>query len=179
MWGIDSITLTAIGTWALVIGTLFLMWYQTSQARAINSATSVMALRERFDSTQLRRARKYVAERLLHDKHDDITTMEVAAFFELLGTLTRRKVLDHELVWEAFGSWISAYYWALRSPVDLIGLGRERMKDPLLWHEFEWLDKRIQQMDVHKAGVATATPAERDVEAKFMLRRESNLDLEE
>ncbi len=176
-WDTDPVTLTAIGTWALVIGTLFLMYWQTRQTRLLNSATSVMALRERFDAPHLRRARKSLATRLLNQQHEDITNLEVGTFFELVATLTHRRVLDEDLIWEAFGSWVTAYYWALRHPVDMIGRGREAFQDPLIFHEFEWLERSVLAADRHRGALREATPEDRERESRLILQREADLDL--
>jgi hypothetical protein len=175
VWYEDPLTLTALGTWVLVIGTLALMYWQNKQARELNSASSVMALRERFDAPSIRRARKLLATRLINNQHEDITNLEVGAFFELVGTLTHRKVLEEDLIWEAFGTWISGYYWALRNPVDTIGRTRTEMKDPLLLHEFQWLADRMHRTDVH-LGIEPTTGAD-EYEARALLKRESDLDL--
>ncbi len=150
--------LSLIGTWALVIGTLILMYWQTRSAQHLNSANAVMALRERFDNARMRAARRHLSERLLAQAHDDISSMEVVTFFELVGTLTHRKLLDTELVWEAFGSWVVAYYWAIRHPLDLIGQIRADLRDPLLFHEFEWLHGKVTSIDVHRSGTIPSGP---------------------
>jgi len=125
-----------IGTWVLVIGTLLLMYWQTRTSQRLNSANAVMALRERFDSPHMRAARRHLSERLLAQQDDDLSSVEVVTFFELVGTLTHHGVLDAELVWEAFGSWVVAYYWSIRHPVDLVGKVRADLHDPLVFHEF-------------------------------------------
>jgi hypothetical protein len=172
----DIATWTLLGTWVLVIGTILLMWWQTRVSRILNSANAVLALRERFDGTQLRQARRRLAEQLLNGHHDDVTNLEIGAFFELIATLTRNKVLDEELIWEAFGTWVAGYYHALRSPVDLIGRARTNLQDPLIFHEFEWLTERIAALDRKKMGThhqSTATPQE---DAVALLKREAALD---
>jgi len=139
-----------IGTWVLVVGTLLLMYWQTRTSQRLNSANAVMALRERFDSPHMRAARRALSARLLQpDDQGDISSVEVVTFFELVGTLTHHGVLDAELVWEAFGSWVVAYYWAIRHPNDLVGKIRRELGDPLLFHEFEWLHDTVVTIDVH------------------------------
>jgi hypothetical protein len=135
-----------------------------------------MALRERFEGPRYRQARRVLAQRLVDGRHDDIINLEVGAFFELLGTLTRNKVLDLELVWEAFGTWVAGYYWALRHPVDLIGRARTALQDPLIFHEFEWLDARVREMDRAKLGTHTASTASPEQDAQALLRREAALE---
>jgi len=163
------------GTWALVVGTLFLMYWQTRQTQHLNSANAVMALRERFDGGRMRAARRHLADRLLRGAHEDIASMEVITFFELVGTLTHRRVLDDDLVWEAFGTWVSAYYWALRNPVDLIGQLRSNLEDPLVFHEFEWLRGRIEEID-REEGEEPSGERDLSEDAHRILRREAALE---
>lgn len=177
--GIDVTTITAVSAWALATGTLLILYWQTRQNQQLNSANAVMELRERFDSTRMRRARRHLSTRLLEHRYEDITSVEVATFFELVGTLTRRRVLEAELVWEAFGTWISSYYWAIRNPVDMIGKVREDLKDPLVFHEYEWLYNRILSIDRHMGSAPVTDPQVLQTESHTMLRRESHLDLEE
>ncbi len=163
-----------IGTWILVVGTLLLMYWQTRTSQRLNSANAVMLLRERFDSPHMRASRRHLSGRLLAHAHDDISSMEVVTFFELVGTLTHRDVLESELVWEAFGSWVVAYYWAIRNPFDLVGKIRTDLNDPLVFHEFEWLYERVLSIDVHQSGSAPVA-SETEASAARVLQLESQL----
>ncbi len=169
--------LTFVGTWVLIVGTLFFMFWQTHQAQHLNSANAIMALRERFDGERMRAVRRHLSDRLLRQAHQDISSMEVVTFFELVGTLTHRGVLDDDLVWEAFGTWVAAYYWALRNPVDMIGQMRANFEDPLVFHEFEWLNLRVAHLDVKVMG-DKASRSQKAEEAAFrrILEREASLE---
>jgi hypothetical protein len=163
------------GTWALVVGTLALMYWQTRSAQHLNSANAVMALRERFDGARMLAARRHLADRLIEKKLGDIASMEVVTFFELVGTLTHRGVLERELVWEAFGSWATAYYWGLRHPDDLIGRLREELRDPLVFHDYEWLCSEMERIDRERLGDA-AQVADSDAMSRKFLEREQKLN---
>jgi hypothetical protein len=165
-----------VGTWVLVVGTLLLMLWQTLQTQKLNSANAVMSLRERFDSPRMRASRRHLSERLLKQAHQDISNMEVVTFFELVGTLTHRKVLDLDLVWEAFGSWVTAYYWALRHPIDMVGDLRRSMNDPLIFHEYEWLHDRVLWMDRRRVGPTVDSEAAASADAERTLTRETRLE---
>jgi hypothetical protein len=135
-----------------------------------------MNLRERFDSSRMRASRRHVSERLLKQAHQDISNLEVVTFFELVGTLTHRKVLDDDLVWEAFGGWITSYYWALRNPVDMVGDLRQAMGDPLVFHEFEWLHHRVVTLDRRRLGPMVDSGPSLAAESERFLTRESKLE---
>jgi hypothetical protein len=160
------------------VGTVVLLWWQVRVSQRLNSANAVLTLRERFDSPAIRRRRKTLAERLLAGRHDDITNLEVAAFFELVGSLTHARVLDRYLVWEAFGTWVNGYYYALRNPIDVIGKARTGLKDPLIMHEFEWLFGLVQRLDHKMLGTSVSLDDATRDEAAALLRREADLELD-
>jgi hypothetical protein len=172
----DITDIAAAAAWAVAIGTIVLLWWQTRVAQRLNSANAVLTLRERFDSPAFRRRRKQLAERLLAGQHDDITNLEVAAFFELMGSLTHERVLDRYLVWEAFGTWIGGYYYALRHPVDVIGRARTALKDPLIMHEYEWLFGLVQETDRRMGDAAADLEEATREESRALLTREADLD---
>jgi hypothetical protein len=172
----DIAVWSLVGTWALVVGTLALMYWQTRTSQHLNSANAVMALRERFDGARMRAARRHLSERLLKQEHHDIASMEVVTFFELVGTLTHRKVLDDDLVWEAFGTWATAYYLAIRQPVDLVAQLRQDLKDPLVFHEFEWLYRRLRAIDQTQSDSPAEVPAETTADVNRVLIREAKLE---
>jgi hypothetical protein len=175
---IDITTITAGAAWAVAIGTITILWWQTRVTQHLNSANAVLSLRERFDSPEYRRRRKSLSQRLLSGRHDDITNLEVAAFFELVGSLTRSRVLNRQLVWQAFGTWISGYYAALRSPVDVIGRARTALKDPLIMGEFEWLFHLVQEIDRKKLGAQANLEEANREESAYLLRREAELEFD-
>jgi hypothetical protein len=167
--------LSLVGTWVLVVGTLLLMLWQNLQAQKLNSANAVMNLRDRFDSPRMRASRRHVSDRLLKQAHQDISNLEVITFFELVGTLTHRRVLDDDLVWEAFGGWVTSYYWAFRHPVDAIEALRSAMSDPLIFHEFEWLNSRILAIDRRRVGPG-ADVGSPEIASAQILKRETTLE---
>lgn len=174
----DVATWVAIGTWALVVGTLTLMWWQTFQAQRLNSANAVMALRERFDSTRMILARRNLSRELLANSDGDLENVEVATFFELVGTLTHHKILDERLVWEAFGTWVAAYWWALRHPKDRIAHSRQHLNDPLVLREFEWLSARILVIDRKRLSRMHAQVEESTEGETTILQTEAALQLD-
>lgn len=175
MWNLDAATWTALGTWMLVVGTLVLMYWQTRTTQRLNSANAVMTLRQQFDSPRMLQARKTLSGHLLNHNEEEITIAEVATFFELVGTLTHRKVLHDHLVWEAFGSWASSYYYSLRHPIDRIGRARTALGDELVFHEWEWLCNRIEELDRKELGSHHAKVVESSEEAHAMMKVESRI----
>jgi hypothetical protein len=172
----DAAVWAAVATWVLAIGTLIALYWQSHQAGLLNSANAVITLRERFDSPRMRRVRRHTSERLLNNELGDITSLEVLTFFELIGAQTKRRILDEEMVWEAFGGWITSYYHAFRKPVDRIQQLRDTSRDPLLFHKFEWLNHRIVALDRQQLGDAYEASVEAVENTGMLLRREAVLE---
>jgi hypothetical protein len=177
MVNLEDVALWAtVATWLLAVGTLGFLYWQTRQAGQLNSSNAVITLRERFDSPRMRRVRRATSERLLNNQLDDISNLEVLAFFELIGAQTKRKILDEEMVWEAFGGWISAYYRAMRSPTDRLQKLRDHSHDPLLFKKLEWLNDRIEKLDRKQLGSDYDKSVDAVEDTALYLRLEAKLE---
>jgi len=179
MVNLEDVALWAtVATWLLAIGTLGFLYWQTRQAGQLNSSNAVITLRERFDAPRMRRVRRITSEKLLNNQLDDISNLEVLAFFELIGAQTKRRILDEEMVWEAFGGWITAYYGAMRAPVDRIQQLRDLSHDPLLFRKLEWLNDRITKLDRKQLGADYERSVDAVEDTGLYLRLEAKLELE-
>ena len=150
---VDALTVSiAAATWTVAGGTLVLMWWQLSQQRELHSAATILDLRDRYDAPHLRAARKRLSQDLLDSKEPDATGLEVCRFLELIGFLTHRRVLDSRMVWNAFGGWVTGYYYYLTHPHDRISEWRKEYHDPMVFAEFEWLNREITRLDLRLTG---------------------------
>jgi len=139
---------TIVGTWALVVGTLGFAYWQLRQAQRLHSSTTLLDLRERFYSPRMRQARRELSSWLLKtERGEEPDDWEVGIFFELMGALTRARVLEKRMVWNAFGTWIAAYHLQMTQPKNLILQWRSESHDPLIFAEFEWLARQMLEFD--------------------------------
>lgn len=176
MTSLDPATWAAlIGTWVLVVGTLVFAYWQLRQTQRLHSASTLLDLRERFYSPRMREARRELSTWLLRsDRGEEIENWEVGLFFELIGSLTRTRVLERRLVWSAFGTWITGYYVFMTTPDDLIGRWRKESHDPLIFAEFEWLARQVMELDRRATGGPT-DPQTAITDARTVLEGESRL----
>lgn len=174
----DLVTwITILGTWVLVVGTLTFAYWQMRQTQRINSAKTILDLRDRFDSPAMRISRREVASQLLRaDSASELANYDVGLFFQLMGSLTRDRILDRHMVWNAFGAWITGYYYALTHPVDRIAKWREETHDPLIFYDFEWLAREMEKVDrsVTQAPIDASQAA---TDARDTIESESQLNL--
>ncbi len=149
----EATWITILGTWVLVVGTLAFAYWQLKQAQSLNSASNLLDMRERFYGDRMKAARRTLSAWLLDpNRSDDSDDWEVAIFFEMMGFLTRTRVLNRRMVWNAFGGWITAYYLAMTRPVDLIERWRREERDATIFREFEWMAKQMLALDRRLGG---------------------------
>jgi hypothetical protein len=170
---------TILGTWVLVVGTLAFAYWQLHQAQRLHSATTILELRERYYSPRLRQARRELSTWLMRpERGEEIENWEVTHFFELMGFLTRTRVLEKRMVWNAFGGWVSGYYTYVTQPENLIAKWRKEGHDPLIYAEFEWLAREMMEMDrrlLHQPTRAVSSLSD----ALYTMESESQLDTSE
>lgn len=171
----DSTTWTAFGTWILVIGTLVAVQWQIWQQRQINSANNVVILHDRFESRIMQKCRKDLSDLLL--KKDDLQQKDddVLVFFETMGLLTRKGVLDKEMVWNEFSWEVLRYYLALTEPKNQIKRLRDEAKDTTLYELFEWLYNELLKVDCKRRKMRPEVARPNASEVQIFLKDESTL----
>lgn len=178
MAGIDlTVWIPILATWILVVGTLAFAYWQLRQNQRLHSTSTLLDLRDRFYSPRMRQARKTLSTWLIKtDRGEESDNWEVALFFELVGSLTRSRNLERQLVRKAFGTWITSYYTFTTQPVNLIGRWRMESKDPLVFADFEWLAKWVIERERRLAPGPEFEESLID-EARYVLQAESQLDV--
>jgi hypothetical protein len=168
---------TVIGTWILVVGTLTFVYWQMRQSQRINSAQSILDLRGRFDSTSMRAARRELATELLTEQPTaELSNYDPLIFFQLVGSMTRERILDRRMVWNAFGVWVTAYFYGLTHPVDRIARWRSEGHDPLIFADLEWLVREVDRFDRSMMHTPPGVDRSRD-DSRDTLESESQLVL--
>jgi hypothetical protein len=158
---------TALGTWALVGVTYFLikrqidtareqmktqidisreeMKAQTDIAREQMKVSILINLIDKFDSDSMKLARSKLANQIL-TKCDHYEIQEtVINIFEDIGTFLRRDYLDKELVWASFSFHVINWWSALKG---YIGDERKRQHDDsTIFEDFEKLVNTMYEVE--------------------------------
>ena len=149
----------AIATAASVFVAIAAWWVASQtvkETRLYNTMNLATTLSQRFD--EMKTERKIFATTILSELSKDSPNVEtiiptscpVLEFFEDLGYLTRRGLVDHGIVWTHFFWVIERYHIALTSlsPTNFNCIERLRElegNDPLLYQEFEYLFTTLQK----------------------------------
>jgi hypothetical protein len=168
----------ALGTWGLALCTLALdlvtlkLYFATrelassaqkslgqqatdSKQRAEDSATELklrlhLAMVEKFDSEHMVLQRAHLARQLyFKGDHDEIREY-VMEFFEDLGILHRRQMLDDELTWNAFSVYATRWWAACKEFV--VEERKRENDDPTYFIEFEQLAQRMNEREARELG---------------------------
>lgn len=116
---------------------------QTRTARFILSVDLLSKMDERFGSKGMKRIRREAARALL-DRGEPLSTANsgnidaILDFFETLGLMTRRDVLDEEMVWSMFFNWIEAYWVAAEAHIK-----STMEENSEMWKDFKTLYERM------------------------------------
>jgi len=87
---------------------------------------------------QFKRAK--LSEEAVKEVHPSRLNDSVLMFFENIGAMVRRKLVDRNLVYNAFSVDIN-HYWFYFKPHVINS--REQFKDDSLYAEMEWLDSKM------------------------------------
>jgi len=167
-----GVTITSIG----VIVALIFHIKNLSHARLSNSAKMVFDLVDLFDSTEWLGYRRHFAKRLLEDRDNiDVSgDAPVLEFFEDLGYMTRRRILDKGMVWHSFSWLIERYYRAVTKQPNLIEKGRAETNSRTLYRELIWLQKELSVLSAKEEELSVyVPPSEEDI--KRFLENETKL----
>lgn len=130
------------------------------ETRLYNSMNLATNKAQRFDEMKIERKR--FATNILRELNSDYPNVEsiiptscaVLEFFEDLGYLTRRGLVDHGIIWNHFFWWIKRYHYILTELFPncncIVQLRKIDDNDPQLYQEFEYLFSEMQKHDLRE-----------------------------
>ena len=166
----DVIALCALAVSVIAVG----FSYQAAKYQWLStSATLLTSFTTSYDSAEMRAARKSFAEKLLDDDErqriDLASSEKVLEFFEEIGYLTRRKVLDKGMVWNHFSWFLERYYQAVTKHPSMLERTREEQRSSAIYQEVDWLYYELKKIDRKEDKLSDySTLSEEQVE-KFLL----------
>ncbi len=97
-------------------------------------------------------------------------------FFEHIGHLVHRGVLDREMVWNKFFHQVEMYYLALTKPVNYIENARQSENQPMWYVELEWLYHDLAVLDRRKRALRPDKGRPTDIQVSRFLHNEVNIE---
>jgi len=139
----------AVGTWALVICTGWLVKRHLSIAKEQAQIQLYLELRKEFDGYLIEQ-RKILARKFLDHASADEINEPVLNFFEDMGMLVRRNLLDHDMIWDTFSYYVRTWRSASR---DYIAKVRADLGgDETLFTDFDYLAECMCEAEAQKRG---------------------------
>ena len=145
-------TVQAWATSIAVLVAVVAVWFEARSSRRAMGAETYYQLEEKFFHTDLMRAlrRRAATELASGDSFDAFD--DLADFFDFVGILVRRRVLDEEMAWSSFYRRAAAFWdEGLAKKV----IERARKCQPLRWNEYEYLVRRLERVHARKGKLET------------------------
>lgn len=143
---------TAIGTWALVIGTIIAIRMQIRDNRIVSGVSLIMQMAREY-ATDYRDTRRRVSRSIQRKKKKILNQDDyfLLSFFETLGYLARRGMVDKEMIWNEFSIKILGWWPAYEEYIaDL----RKKDEDETLYEEFEYLYNEILALETKRRHIS-------------------------
>ena len=150
------IAITAWATIALVVATIFMIWWQIKETRRVASVQLAVQLADRFESPQMRSTRESLAKLLIAGNRPSPRDIEpLIDLFESVADLYARGWLDKAMVDRAFAVHIQYWWAALGGDVKAIQSNYHYVDD--VYAAFEKLATRYEEGRIGK-GIPPISP---------------------
>ena len=130
-------------------------------------------LNDIFNSPDFIRKRKKAAKFLLKkpdlNKWDCVEVEDVLDFFEMIGSLTRKRVIDKTLAWEFYVYWLDFYYIITKEYIEYCNVD-----NPGTWEDLVWLYKKFVQITIKDQGKPYIPPTHEQIH-RFLRSYEGKL----
>ena len=139
------VAITAWATVALVIATIFMIWWQITESKKVARLQLAVQLSDRFESPQMRATREALAQLLLSKSAISSRDFEpLIDLFESVADLDSRRWLDRPTIESAFSLPVQ-YWWEALSPA--VNASRQSYHDTTVYEGFEALAKKYGHAD--------------------------------
>lgn len=124
---------------------------QNKRAQFSMGVDLIMKLQDQFSGSRMVAVRHAAAIALLNKADDYDKVDEVLDFFENIGLLSRKKIVDDKFVWHSFSRWIYGYYQAAKGYIDEVQ--RDRLST---WTDLTNLYQKVVEIERAEEGLSYA-----------------------
>ena len=115
-----------------------------------------------FNSSGFVRKRKKAAKFLLKkpdlNEWDCVEVEDILDFFQMIGSLTRKGVIDKTLAWEFYVYWVDFYYIITKEYIEYCNID-----NPGTWEDVVWLYKKFVRITVKDQKKPYVRPTEKEI----------------
>ena len=138
--------LTALGTIALGVIAVVALYFESRSARLARAADVILRLIDKFDDEKMLTLRHKAALSIrdfrLGKGAISKDVENVLDFFETIGMLSKRGVIDNQIVWHSFHHWLRGYYWCAKDFID-----KRREKESTVYEDLISLYRRTAKYE--------------------------------
>ena len=143
-----SYIMTALAACALVVVTIIMIWKQIRNNRMVSGVSLIMQMARRY-ATEYRDVRSRVAKNFRRKRKRVLNQEDyfLLNFFETLGYLVRRGMVDKEMIWIEFSIKIQGWWSVYAKNIKNLRIEDE---DETLYEEFEYLYNEMLDLEIER-----------------------------
>jgi len=164
--------IAAWGTWATVLCALVVVWSQNRSSKRIACLQLFVQLSAQYDSSDMRGIRRRLADKLLSDLKSVEVEDSLPLYFENLAILSRRRLLDRDLMWNTFVFDVPRYWHVLKHYVEFC---RKKFANPAIYEEFQLLATQLSSQTRSPLGTELPPLDLSEDDIREFLRYESRI----
>lgn len=164
--GWSALIAAVAATWAVVANTI-----EWKRGRLLKGIELIEAYSKEFDSAAFSEKRKIAATYLLSKDNDEPPgeLCEILDFFEGIGFVHGKNLIEAETIWHSFASWLLPYSVATADVV-----ARLRKIDPTLYEDFIVLCKAVESVEAKRHPSQTTLHLISAMHVKRFLKEEAS-----
>jgi hypothetical protein len=136
---------SALGTWGAIVGAAFVLWRQNKKQKELTCLQLYLKLSSQYESPEMNIRRARLATKLLKDPETLDIDDTLLVFYENIGLMLERDLLDIDLVDNVFGYDVRHYWDLLKHYIEYA-----RKFDDTLYIYFEYLKNETTKHAIKK-----------------------------
>lgn len=141
----------SIAAFVTALAAILLCVGEMRRSRYVFGLKVLFEINEFFHSRSMLETRQKAASALLENAYDEHVE-RLLDFFEVVGYLTKRRLIRKQVVWSTLAYWIIRYWYASRAAIE-----KERQRTPRRWEHMARLFHSLSKMDRKKYGLSVLT----------------------
>jgi hypothetical protein len=148
---IDWVVITALAALTIAIISMLIVIIENRRSKFLFGMKVLMEVNDHFHSGTMLETRQKAASSLLVESYDD-NVETLLDFFEMVGYLSKRKIIRKEFISNNISYFIIRYWYAVKVYID-----KEQQKNPRRWDNMTSLFRYLSKMERKKYGVTIIT----------------------
>jgi hypothetical protein len=153
---LHNVDWAALAAWVTAVIAIVALYVEHRRFRLSQSVDLLLKYEDKFCSPRLIGLRKKAAHGYRDGDYGQVD--ELLDEFETLGLLAKKRVLDYEMVWSTFGTYIITYAHIWKKYIEEC-----QKEDSLVWTYFVALAEKVEEIEIKAHGMPATEITKEDI----------------